>query len=241
MSLIDKTNFDDILLQVGSLKKHVVMTALFRQMCAEFEIEHLHFSTTPRGESHDFYVVTTYPDAWIDFYYLNQLLEADPVRLRVWEEKSPIRWPNVMTNDERETSIMNARFAMIGPKGITMPFYSSNGHRSLLSVVGRPCDLEWSKRFNRLFPQLKQFGMAMHAAVLKLWGEEPPQVQLSARHVDCLKMLASGLNEKQISCFLQIREKSVKTYIEEAKIRLQAKTKVQVVANAIALGVISLS
>ncbi len=62
---------------------------------------------------------------------------------------------------------------------------------------------------------------------------------LSVRERECLQLLANGLSNKRMASYLQVSEATIAMHIINAKSRLQAATREQAVAIAVASGQIT--
>lgn len=67
-------------------------------------------------------------------------------------------------------------------------------------------------------------------------GGEP---QLSPRQVECLRLAAAGKTSSEIAAALGISARTVDQYVGEACERLNVRNRVQAVAKALSLGLLS--
>lgn len=239
MCLINNWKYNELVSLAGELPNSQVIAALFAHICSDSDLAFLHFSTCENTTDRQPYVASTYPEKWLSDYYDNDLHHLDPMTTQLFSSGEPISWTDVQADTDAGIFIMEQRLRILGSQAITLPFYSSDGRSSKLSIAAKSDDRNWSKRIIKSFASFKQLGMTLHATVLQSAGTPPPDVWLSKRQVDCLKMLASGMNEQQIGHFFAISEKSVKSYIKEAMIRLNARSKVQAVAYAMGMGILT--
>ncbi len=66
----------------------------------------------------------------------------------------------------------------------------------------------------------------------------PPAPRLSPRQVECLQWVSEGETSGEIGRRLRISARTVEQYVAEACLRLDARSRAQAVARAIALGLI---
>lgn len=177
----------------------------------------------------------TLPKEWVELYRQNRPLELDPVLKRT-KGGAPVLWSTVIPETEVEAYFFSRMVGLLGTNAVTIPLSSIDESTSVLTIVSDDRNGVWSKRLPVLIRDFRQIGVALHRKVLEIRGLSPPAITLSTRHIDVLKLLATGMNEEQISKFLNISERSVKQYISETKIRLRSRSKVQAVAAAIANG-----
>lgn len=70
-------------------------------------------------------------------------------------------------------------------------------------------------------------------------SDDVPEPQLSPRQIACLQLAAQGKRSPEIAEALGISRRTVDQYFEEAGARLDARTRVQAVAKAVRLGLVS--
>ena len=65
-----------------------------------------------------------------------------------------------------------------------------------------------------------------------------PATGLTAREREVLKLVADGLTTQKIARRLQIQPATVRTHVEHAREKLDARTRAEAVARALAIGVL---
>lgn len=201
----------------------------------------LHISHALTGIAFSDFVTAagTIPKELLELYRQNRPADLDPVLKRA-KLGVPIIWSTVTPETEVEAYFFSRMVGLMGNNAVTIPLSSVDESTSTLTIVSDAADVNWNKRLPVLIRDFLQIGMTLHRRALEIQGLSPPSINLSTRHIDVLKLLATGMNEEQISRFLDISERSVKQYISETKIRLRSRSKVQAVATAIANGYLDL-
>jgi len=239
MCLIDGTKFAKLIGKAGGMASEAAMVAFLDWLRNSYDLKHVNFTATGIGFSEVLFTLSTYPQEWIDYFKAAEPLQNDPV-LRLARKGQPVDWLTVQPLNDAEAFLLAERRRIIGSKAVSIPVESSDGNTSLMTFVARDDDESWLQNIGKIYAEFRDVGMMLHAVFLENLGLTPPVIELSERHLDCLRMLAAGMNETVIADTLGITEKSVKKYICEAKMRLKAKTKVQAVANALSTGLLSL-
>ncbi|HEX2255768.1 MAG TPA: helix-turn-helix domain-containing protein [Afifellaceae bacterium] len=72
-------------------------------------------------------------------------------------------------------------------------------------------------------------------------GTQARTIKLSPREIECLKWAAEGKTAWETSHILSISERCVRFHLDQARGKLGCLTKVQAVAKAIAIGIVTLS
>lgn len=65
------------------------------------------------------------------------------------------------------------------------------------------------------------------------------RARLTPREIECLTLLAEGKSSKQIAAILNIHWKTVTTLIDNAKLKLEAETRIAAVVTAMRAGLIA--
>lgn len=241
MNLIDEKKYSELEQRAKQLKDEETMVEFLLLMREAYDLQHVFFSVAAGSPVQLIKAYGTYPEDWRDYYARNNLASVDPVLKRSYMQ-APLLWNTIEDLTEAEAAVMRMREANgIGPFGITIPLVSSDGHLSLLSVTGKTNSAEtWRKRSTVLVREFREIGMIMHAAYLRLNGHQPPKVELSARHVDCIRMIGHGMSIEELASFQGLSQRSAKQYLSEARKRLRARNNAQLIYNAVQLGFIEM-
>ncbi|NTF18234.1 hypothetical protein G6L37_07425 [Agrobacterium rubi] len=241
MNLIDEKKYSELEKRAKQLKDEETMVEFLFLMREAYDLQHVLFSVIGKGPAGFSKVYGTYPEEWRHYYSQHNLSAVDPV-LRRASSQTPILWESIESMSHDEEQVMRTRVDHgIGPHGITIPLISSDGITSLLSITGKSDSTDkWRKRATVLVKEFREIGMIMHAAFLRLNGHQPPKVELSARHVDCIRMIGHGMNVEELASFQGLSQRSAKQYLSEARKRLRARNNAQLLYNAIQLGFIEM-
>lgn len=217
------------------------MMEFLKLMRAAYKLQHVFFTVIDNKTNLYENGYGTYPEPWKKFYIENSLHKFDPI-MKHAGDNTPVLWEMLGSLNESERAVMEARTAHgIGPHGMTIPLVGSDGRLSTLSLTGTADTSEvWMKRAMVLFKEFRDIGMIMHTAHMHHAGQAPPAVELSGRHIDCLRMIGHGMNVEEIAQFQGLSQRSTKNYITELKKRLRARNNAQALYNAIQLGFIEI-
>jgi DNA-binding CsgD family transcriptional regulator len=242
VNLIDEKKFSELEVKAIQLKDEEAMRQFLYLLREAYDLQHVFFAVLGgKGEAVFTTTCGTYPAEWNEFYSRHGFNLADPVLRRV-SGNSPVLWHTMENMSPDEIRLMEKRAEFgIGPHGMTIPQISSDGRTSVLSLTGKTdAGDSWKKRAGVLWREFREIGLIMHAAHLKLSHLQPPRVELSARHVECIRMLGNGMSVPEIAEFQGLKQKSVKIYIKEARTRLRARNNAQLLYNAIQLGFVEM-
>lgn len=241
MNLIDEKKYSELEQRAKQLKDEETMVEFLFLMREAYDLQHVLFSVMGKNANEFAKVYGTYPEEWRAYYSKHNLAEVDPVLKRSYSQ-APLLWNTIESMTDEEAEVMRIRAEHgIGPFGITIPLISSDGNLSLLSVTGKTDSAQkWRARSTVLVREFREIGMIMHAAFLRLNGNRPPKVELSSRHVDCIRMIGHGMSIEELASFQGLSQRSAKQYLSEARKRLRARNNAQLLYNAIQLGFIEM-
>jgi DNA-binding CsgD family transcriptional regulator len=242
VNLIDEKKYSELEQAAKQLKDEETMLQFLILMREAYDLQHVFFGILDKASGTFAKMCGTYPAKWRDYYERHRLSLVDPLFKRSIQQ-TPVLWEKMEDLTSEEAALMKMRTEHgIGPHGMTIPLVSSDGNISVLSLTARTDSNadSWMKRAQVLFKEFRDIGMIMHTAYLQQVGVQPPRVELSARHIDCIRMIGHGMGITELAQFQGLTEKSAKNYIKEARKRLRARNNAQLLYNAIQLGFIEM-
>jgi len=171
------------------------------------------------------------PDGWYDYYFKNDLRRGNPVFRNLRRRSTGFVWSEIddrCTGDQRWFDALD-EFEM--PDGMSIPSHGPGGHMGWISFTADGLDLSPVER-----QAISLAGLAVHDRLRVLAGAIGAPVNLSGRERDCLGFVAQGKSNWEISVILSISQSTVHTHVENAKRKLDARTRAQAVARFIRLG-----
>lgn len=201
-----------------------------------YDLQHMYFAVLAKGPYNFASAFGTYPETWRAYYRDHNLFSVDPVFTRSLAQ--PTMWENLVGLSDTEAAVMRERERHgIGPHGMTIPIMNTNGDVALLSLTGGDLDPQaWFKRAQVLLRELRDIGLILLTAYMESNGAKPAAVELSQKHLDCIRLLGHGMSIEDIAKFQGKPKNTTSKIIEEAKTRLRARTNSQLIYNAIQLG-----
>jgi DNA-binding CsgD family transcriptional regulator len=241
VNLIDEKKYSELEQAAKQLKDEATMLEFLYLMREAYNLQHVFFGILDKASGTFAMMCGTYPERWRDYYERHRLSLVDPLFKRSILQ-TPVLWNKMDDLTTEEAALMKMRTEHgIGPHGMTIPLVSSDGNVSVLSLTGKADSSDsWMKRAQVLFKEFRDIGMIMHAAYLRQTGTLPPKVELSARHIDCIRMIGHGMSLPEVAQFQGLTQRSAKNYIMEARTRLRARNNAQLLYNAIQLGFIEM-
>jgi DNA-binding CsgD family transcriptional regulator len=185
-------------------------------------------------------LVLTYPDEWVDRYIRQDYFRIDPIVAAGATAFLPVDWARVDKRGARAKQVFGeAREFGIGDQGITFPVRGPAGDHALFTVTSTSSDREWEGLKRVYLRDLQALGHLIHAKMVELrCGGGALVPVLSPRERQCLAGAAAGLRDKEIALELKISERVVRAYFETSRHKLHCRNRTQVVARAVALGIV---
>jgi DNA-binding CsgD family transcriptional regulator len=216
--------------------------ALFRAEIAAFG-----FDTFACGEldlherDRTVFHIIDWPHAWRRFYVDSGLIERDPVVGALATRRAPFTWSDLRA--DRSLPAMGHKALDLCAaegwvEGFVVPFGQVGNRVGLVSMAGHNRNLTPVAR-----AYLGLIALCLHShvrALVPASGFAAPPAGLTDREIACLRLVAQGLPDAQVGLALGISRSTAHEYIEKAKRRLKAKSRAQLVAVAVSLGIIDI-
>jgi DNA-binding CsgD family transcriptional regulator len=225
------------LLQAQSVR-HCV--ALFREVLATYNID-----TFATGEvdvenrARAVFHVIEWPEDWHRYYFESDLIDRDPVVQALQHHKGAFTWEEL--RQSRAMAKLGtqalAKAADAGwVDGLVVPIRRTSQRFAIISLVARHALINAEQK-----QVLVPHSVCFHSRVLELFqfSDFPvPPAGLAAREVECIALAAQGLTDEKIARALSIGATSAHEYLNRARDKLQAKNRTELVALAVALGIV---
>jgi len=182
-----------------------------------------------------------WPDRWRNYYFQSGLLEHDPLieALPVvdgaftWEELRARRALSVAG-----TEALNRIAAEGWVDGLVVPMHRGETHYGLVSLVTLNHHISPVEKRH-----LEAASVVLHERLRQIVpgeGFRVPPAGLTPREIDCIRLIAQGMSDIRAGERLGIRASTVHEHTERAKMKLQARNRAELVALALAYGIIRL-
>lgn len=187
------------------------------------------------------YVRTNYPDAWISRYLLNDYVRIDPVLKFAQRTTKPFCWSRINPEAAHADMMEQAAKHGVNPTGFSVVHVDALGRRSVLSFNAQRAEggVTWESFLKANHDHLLRLTAELHQmALIEIGGDSEILPQLSPRERECLKWTAAGKAHTEIAIILNLSEHTVRSYLKEARIKLDSVTLAQAVSKAASLGLI---
>ena len=194
------------------------------------------------GDSEGGRVISTCHDDWWDFMWTNQLATSTHIFQQSQKSMNPLFWggditPNdPLANQPGKEGALVALETFQARSAVTFPIHGlSVEYNGGVDCATDLQESEFMGYFNEHMELVQTTATIAHLKIQNFLSRLEPATRprLSPREEECIKWLASGLRTQQIADKLNIGEVTVNLYIQNARKKLGAKTRPQLVAKAI--------
>lgn len=198
-----------------------------------------HLLANPAENLDNPFVRTTYPDAWVTHYLLNNYAGVDPVVERSLGECSSFGWHELQPTAKSMPIFKAASKFGIGQSGYSFVFEDARGRRGLFSLNASMETPAWIRYIEPLVDEFETILPILHGkAVSESTAEIKGAPKLTPREYECLKFSSLGKSYTEIAIILSLSEHTVRSYLKLARIKLDCVTLAQAVAKAVRMRII---
>jgi DNA-binding CsgD family transcriptional regulator len=187
------------------------------------------------------FVKTTYPQDWISYYLLNNLMAIDPIVSHGKDAKGPFFWADLPVSNAASRMMKKAYEFGLSLDGYTVPTVDVGPYRGLfsLSPAQNTEPAEWRAVVDANKSDIEKIAYKIHSlARIQIDPYEGYAKALSRREIECLQFIAAGKTHTEMAAILDISEHTVRSYCRALRLKLNCSTLAQAVAKACALGII---
>ena len=172
----------------------------------------------------------TWPVSWYRRYIEQNHLAHDPVIARLNLSPSSFRWSDTYAGASRKGRWVLEEAAEFGLTDGLALAVQGEGAPGGISIAARHFELSPRQQSGL---QLAAYYLHARVAGLRARGQRPAKPSLTPRERECLKWVAAGKTDWEIAQILNISEQTAHSYVQNALIKLGARTRAQAVALAL--------
>ena len=193
-----------------------------------------------RNRDRSIFTVIEWPPEWRRFYFSAGLVERDPVVENLARYRRPFTWHELRA-DRRHARLGKEsleRLAAAGwVDGLVVPMPRGGDRYGLFSIAARRPISDTDKR------TLVPICVLFHAVSGRLAcrdGFAVPPAGLTEREVECVSLVVRGKSDRLIAAELGISLATAHEHVERAKRRLATRTRAELAAMAVSLGIVDI-
>ncbi len=178
-----------------------------------------------------------WPEDWQETYQTRGWFAHDVMMTEAARKMRPYLWDEArngrkLTDAEAEVYVAARRYGWI--ERLAVPIHGPAGYQGVVIMDSkRRCDLAPTDT-----AVLQLMALAIHERCRKIGIEDSDEhkVALTKREIECLKWVAAGKTDWEISQLLGLAAPTVHFHVERAKKKLNTKTRAQAVALMVLYG-----
>jgi LuxR family transcriptional regulator, quorum-sensing system regulator BjaR1 len=227
---------------IEEIDKHVdapSLVASFQDLIGKYGLYYVMIGDPrPPPARNDYLWATTWPSGWLDRWTSRNYLQVDPVVRKIKMQNRPLRWSRVQPNSGDPGSHILSEAGEFGMNdGLAVPVFSRDGLCVVVSMAAERYDIKPTDEAGLHLASIYFQGRLEHIRSRSSLPMRGPK--LTPRERECLSWVAAGKTDWEISQILNIAEQTVHEYVQNALIKLNATTRAQAVAIAMANKLIS--
>lgn len=187
--------------------------------------------------------MTNYPSLWVDEVITNRLYRDDPVHAASIRSPTGICWDrirDVIAPTRAQLSVLERGRAHGLNTGYTVPFRIP-GERGAFFSVARRADGAFTYAEAAAAQLVGGIAFQRGRELIEGRAVKSLGAPLSRRQIDCLRLIAAGKTEWEMSIILGLSPATVHEYVEGARRRYGVRTRSQLVLAAARDGYVSLN
>jgi LuxR family quorum sensing-dependent transcriptional regulator len=197
------------------------------------------FDTTDRNRN-AFYIIE-WTDAWSRFYMASGFIERDPIVEEVSRRPDPFTWSDLRRDRKMAKAGTDAiaKASQAGwVEGLVVPIRRPGTRKGLVSLAGhRDCPEGDARAF------LCLISLNLFAHVTTLVGRHGFAIApaaLTEREIASIRLVSRGMSDKAVGETLGVSATTAHEFVEKAKRRLGVRTRAELAALGVALGIADL-
>ena len=191
-----------------------------------------------------FIVVGNYPDTWYQQYQAKDYAKIDPVLKHCIQRSQPILWHKLHDNDNPSLQIFFKEASQFGlVDGISKGARKSPSEVGIFSIARKSILNEESTDTSDILMAIDHLQMHIHDTMIRLSARyrENKGALLTPRESEALHLMVKGHTSVEIAQELDIVESTAVFHIKNIIEKLDAKNRIQAVARAVLIGLVSTS
>lgn len=181
----------------------------------------------------------TYSQKWIDRYLQEGYQSIDPVLQFGLNSLLPIPWDGSdFSTPKLRAFYLDSLKHGLGGLGLTLPIRGRRGERAIFTVTADGNPSSWAARLKEQARDLQVLAYHVHEASNRARGIEAPAVRLSRQEIECLRSAGNGETAAQTAREMRLSVRTVRFYLDTARVKLESINVTHAVAKAIELGLL---
>jgi len=192
-----------------------------------------------RDRDRNVFTIVEWSDRWKDFYAKSGLIHHDPIITALETRTEPFTWSDLRR--DRSMAQLGTRALDLAAsegwtEGLVVPIPQSGHRMGLVSLAGNNPGLSKANIDHICLIAVLLAGRVR--AMAPEQGFAQPPMGLTDREIFSLRLVATGLPDAQIGDRMGVSSSTAHEFVEKAKRRMNVKSRAEMVALAVAMGII---
>lgn len=236
----------DLIARIDAARDPAALRRLLVEALSALGLPHVAYCNVSEfqktGNPASLQTIMTFPEDWTAYYRARHYAAIDPVFHAARFRRRPFRWQDLNRPENlstRQRRLMAEAAAAGMAHGLTVPLFGPDGEHAVLSVASPEPLEDCPASPSTLAAIATHFHLTHQDLVDGAAREEPAPVPLYPREREVLLWCARGKTSWEIGRILNLAERTVDHYAEQAMSKLQAPNRVAAVLKATRHGLIA--
>ena len=184
-------------------------------------------------------ILSGWSNEWFDRYMEKEFYSYDPMASHTRNSIKPFFWDQIPWRKEatkKSTQVMNEAKVFGLHNGFSVPIHSVHGSQSCITMGGESIDVCPRAPQAIYLMSLYLYHKVSELDTDNFTQEFTPSSLLTLREKECLKWVATGKTDWEVSVILNISEHTVSAHIRKAMVKLNATSRTQAVVKSLKRG-----
>ena len=190
-----------------------------------------------------FLILSNFPDEWMKHYQKENYEKIDPVLEHCISTHTPICWNEFYDSKDTKVKKLFTELCEAGLLGgVSVGLRMSSGEVGIISMAKHEPIEEESQHYYEAVLYITTLQPYIHDALKRLshtYKEHREKPKLTKRELECLHLVADGKTSTEIASMLTLSESTVTFHIKNIINKLEVNNRIQAVAKAVLLDIIS--
>jgi DNA-binding CsgD family transcriptional regulator len=185
-----------------------------------------------------FYIID-WTERWRRFYFESGLVHRDPLLEVIAFRDEPFTWSDLRADQKLAkvgTTALDLAAEEGWVEGLVVPLSRGGGRIGIVSMAGHQKTPSLAAKAFLCLISVCLYGHVRSLVARE--GFAVPPVGLTSREIACVELVAKGYSDNAIAIKLGVAPSTAHEFVEKAKRRLKTKSRPEMVAVAVSLGII---
>jgi DNA-binding CsgD family transcriptional regulator len=234
----------DVIDQIDRVRHTADVIGTVARFAGKLGYHALAIGAPSRGDLFEGYFFSTWPQEWMDLYMREESMREDPIPIVASMNMMPFRWSEMiagrcgMAMSATQLHAFDIARTHGYCEGVVVPVHGPGAYLVVASYAGTDPDTSPAA-----MTTLHVLTLHAHVRLASLYAADrqnsapaPGTAALSAREIEALRCVLSGLSDEASAVRMGISARTVRFHLGNARQKLGARTRAQAVSAALTMG-----